>query len=47
MFVCNRYHLPNKLGRYITSFALKYSTTAQNNMTITPSLLAPSGHRKI
>jgi hypothetical protein len=46
MFVCNRYHLPSKLGRYLASIALKYSSNAQNNMTISPSLLAPNPHRK-
>jgi hypothetical protein len=46
MFVCNRYHLPSKLGRYLASIALKYSSTALSNMTITPSLLAPNPHRK-
>ncbi len=46
IFVCNRYHLPSKLGRYLASTALKYSTNALNNMTITPSLLAANPHRK-
>jgi hypothetical protein len=46
MFVCNRYHLPSKLGRYLASIALKYSSNALSNMTITPSLLAPNPHRK-
>lgn len=46
VFVCNRYHLPSKLGRYISSMMLRYSITAQENMTITPSLLAPGSHRK-
>lgn len=46
IFVCNRYHLPSKLGRYLASIALKYSLNANSNMTITPSLLAPNPHRK-
>ena len=46
IFVCNRYHVPNKIGRYIASMILKYSVTAQDNMAISPSLLAPGVHRK-
>jgi hypothetical protein len=29
IFVCNRYHMPSKLGRYIASMMLRYSITAQ------------------
>ena len=47
IFVCNRYHMPSKLGRYIGSMMLRYSLTAQENMTITPSLLALGSHRKL
>lgn len=38
--------MPSKLGRYIASMMLRYSITSQENMTITPSLLAPGSHRK-
>ena len=46
LFVCNRYHMPHKAGRYLVSMALKYATNAQVNNSLNPSLLAPSIHRK-
>lgn len=47
LFVCNRYHMPHKAGRYLVSMALKYSTNAQVNNVLNPSLLSPSIHRKM
>lgn len=38
--------MPHKAGRYLVSMALKYSTNAQVNNTLNPSLIAPSLHRK-
>ena len=46
LFVCNRYHMPHKAGRYLVSMALKYSTNAQINNTLNPGLLSPSIQRK-
>lgn len=46
LFVCNRYHLPHKAGRYLVSMALKYSTNSQINNTLNPALIAPSLSRK-
>lgn len=46
LFVCNRYHLPHKAGRYLVSMALKYATNSQINNTLNPALIAPSLSRK-
>ena len=46
LFVCNRYHMPHKAGRYLVSMALKYSTNASINNTLNPSLISPSLNRK-
>jgi hypothetical protein len=47
LFVCNRYHLPAKAGRYLISLGLKYSTNCASNNSVNPILLAPSSFRKI
>ena len=47
LFVCNRYHLPIKAGRYLISLGLKYSTNCISNNVVNPILLAPSQFRKI
>lgn len=46
LFVCNRYHMPHKAGRYLLSMALKYSTNAYINNKLNPSLISPSINRK-
>jgi hypothetical protein len=46
LFVCNRYHMPTKAGRYLISLGLKYSTNCQSNNVVNPILLAPSNFRK-
>ena len=46
LFVCNRYHLPHKAGRYLVSMGLKYSTNAQINNTLNSALISPSINRK-
>lgn len=46
LFVCNRYHLPHKAGRYLVSMGLKYSTNAQINTTLNSALISPSVNRK-
>lgn len=46
LFVCNRYHLPHKAGRYLVSMGLKYSTNAQINNTLNSAYISPSVNRK-
>jgi hypothetical protein len=46
LFVCNRYHLPVKAGRYLISLGMKYSTNCISNNIVNPILLAPSAYRK-
>ena len=46
LFVCNRYHLPGKAGRYLISLGMKYSTNCISNNIVNPILLAPSSYRK-
>jgi hypothetical protein len=46
LFVCNRYHLPEKAGRYLVSIMMKYATNCQADTSITSGLLAPSTQRK-
>jgi hypothetical protein len=46
LFVCNRYHMPTKAGRYLISLGLKYSTNCISNNAVNPILLAPSNFRK-
>ena len=47
IFVCNRYQLPERLGRYLVSIANQYSIVSSSNMRATFSLLNTGPARKL
>lgn len=46
IFVCNRYKLNQRIGRYLVSVAHKYSDLVNQNSSISPSLLIEGNNRK-
>lgn len=46
IFVCNRYNMPERLGRYLVSIANQYSTISGSSMKATFNLLSPGEMRK-
>lgn len=46
IFICNRYNLPDQLGRYILSIAVSFSPFAHENLTLQASLVSANFHRR-
>jgi len=47
IFVCNRYKLTKRLGRYLVSIAHKYSTIANETATINNLHIIPGAFRNV
>ncbi len=45
IFVCNRYRLPQRLGRYLVSISHKYSYLSNENSSINSQFLLPGSVR--
>ncbi len=47
IFVCNRYRLAQRLGRYVVSIAHRYSTVANDNVSLSHHLLIKGGAKQM